>query len=215
MVTAAAGRGYSRVYGFQTRSGTALSLIDPTPAARRIEGLASPFGLVALGAHGRVLARARMLMRTAHTDGPHTGPVVLLKGAVPTRAGATAIAITEHGKTIAVRHRPAHTPRVKLLAPHRGRRLSTAKPLVVRWRATNPDRGRLTISIDYSSNGGRHWQMVAMVPNTGRATLRGSWLRPSRRARIRIRVNDGFDQAIAVSGLVQLTRPAHRHPRRP
>jgi hypothetical protein len=202
---AAAGPGYTRVYGYEDRAGTTLALIDPTVSTRRLTGIASRFGLEAIGPGGHVLARTKMLMHPTHADGPGGGPILLLQGAVPTHAGATAIAITEGGKVVAIRQRPSHRPRVRLLAPKTGARLRVARPLLIRWRATDPGRLHLTVSIDFSADGGRTWRMIAIVANSGRATVPGSYLTASKRSRIRLRVNDGFDEITVTSGRLTVT----------
>ena len=71
--------------------------------------------------------------------------------------------------------------------------------MVVRWRATNPDHQNLTASVDYSRDDGRSWKTVFIGPNTGHASLPGSYLEGSRSARVRVRVNDGFNESVAVS----------------
>jgi hypothetical protein len=65
----------------------------------------------------------------------------------------------------------------------------------VRWRATGRD---LTATIDFSSGGGK-WQTVYFGPSTGHATLPAGLLQASRKARVRVRVTDGFSAATATS----------------
>jgi hypothetical protein len=71
--------------------------------------------------------------------------------------------------------------------------------VTVRWRATDPSNSPLTASIDYSSNGGHSWHTVFVGPSRGKASLSSFYLPASRSARVRVRVNDGFNETAAVS----------------
>ena len=112
------------------------------------------------------------------------------------------------------RNRP---PRVRLLAPDRRARAHSSGNLLVRWSASDPDGDQLQATIDYSFDGGRNWRTVYDGPSTGSASLPGRFLEGSRRARIRVYVNDGFNEANAVSPIfradgtapvAQIVRPA-------
>jgi hypothetical protein len=72
--------------------------------------------------------------------------------------------------------------------------------VIVRWKATNPEQLTLSASIDYSRDGGRSWRTIFIGPNTGRAALASFYLIAARHARVRVRVNDGFNESDAVSG---------------
>jgi hypothetical protein len=137
-----------------------------------------------------------MLMSITHPDGA-AGQVALLRGAIPQRAGATALALLGHGKLLTITRRPAHRPKVALLAPRGGQRARGG--LTVRWRAHDPDRVHLTVSVDFSSTSGRVWRTVYEGPNTGQVSIPRTSLTVTRQARVRLRVNDTFDQVIATS----------------
>jgi hypothetical protein len=72
--------------------------------------------------------------------------------------------------------------------------------VVVRWTSTNPEHLALTATIDYSRDGGRSWRTIFVGPNTGRVSLESFFFTASLAARIRVRVNDGFNETSAVSG---------------
>jgi hypothetical protein len=200
----AAAPGSMRVYGYTNSSGTSIAVIDPTTSRRPLAGLRSSFSLALQGPGGRVLARAPMVVTDSHVDGPGGGPFGLLEGAVPERSGVTALAILDKGKVVALRNKPAHGPRVKLLAPRSGHRLSGTRPVVIRWRVSDPDPVRITVSIDFSADNGRTWRTLEVAANTGHASIPRAFFSGSRKARIRLRVNDGFDQVTVTSGRLKL-----------
>ena len=68
----------------------------------------------------------------------------------------------------------------------------------MRWSASDPDGGKLNATVDYSADG-RSWRTVFDGPSSGRARVPGRRLAGSRRARVRVNVSDGFNEATAVS----------------
>ena len=70
----------------------------------------------------------------------------------------------------------------------------------MRWRASDEDGDELTVSLDYSADGGRRWSTIFLGPDDGKVTLPIGLLTGSRNARLRVRANDGFDETAAVSG---------------
>jgi hypothetical protein len=76
----------------------------------------------------------------------------------------------------------------------------SGRSTTVRWRARDEDDDELTISVDYSANGGRRWRTISIGPDGGRVTLPTSFLTGSTNARMRVRANDGFDEVAALSG---------------
>jgi hypothetical protein len=86
-----------------------------------------------------------------------------------------------------------------VLAPGAGARVGAGRTVLVRWRATNPERLALTAIIDYSRDGGRTWRPIFVGPNKGHALLQSFFFTASRRARVRVRINDGFNETDARS----------------
>jgi hypothetical protein len=71
----------------------------------------------------------------------------------------------------------------------------------VRWTATDPDKDPLQVTIDYAPDG-RSFRPVYQGPSSGSTSLSGDLLSASRKGRIRVTVNDGFNQARALSGAI-------------
>jgi hypothetical protein len=124
--------------------------------------------------------------------------LVELTGEVPAH-DVDSVQLHDNGAVVASRTRAAHAPRVHLLTPTAGQSVGGKKPVLVSWHATNPEHLPLTVSIDYSRDGGRSWRTVFVGANTGHASLQGLWLTASTRARLRVRVNDGFNESAVIS----------------
>ncbi len=214
-----AGPGMMSVYGYIAPQGANIAVVDPTPSKEPLTGSASPMSLELEGAHGRVLARAPLLVSDTHVDpDSHSpgGPLVLFEGALPQRTGANAIAVVSDGNVLTIDRKPVHEPHLTLLAPRAKQRVKGTGRVVVRWRATNPDRVHLIVSIDFSTNNGRTWRTVYMGGNTGKVALPRAYFSRSSSARVRVRVNDGFDQISATSSRFTIlklapTRPPNKH----
>ncbi|MGC2449421.1 MAG: hypothetical protein WA477_17360, partial [Candidatus Sulfotelmatobacter sp.] len=183
-----------RVVGYGSNAGFGLTNVGPQIGPPLPRGN-SNYTLTARGKQGQVIATTQMVQSYGHED---AGPVYGLSAEVPA-AGVDSVEVTSNGSTIASRKRPPHPPRVRILAPHLGARVGGRGRVLVSWRASNPDHKSLTASIDYSTNDGRSWKTVFIGPSTGRASLPGSDLDGSRSARVRVRVNDGFNESVAVS----------------
>jgi hypothetical protein len=70
---------------------------------------------------------------------------------------------------------------------------------VLRWRASDADRDALTMSADYSADGGRHWKTIFLGRDRGHVKLPTRLLTGSRNARLRVRANDGFVETARTS----------------
>ena len=211
----AAGPGMTSVYGYIAPEGPNIAVVDPTPSSQPLTGSASPMSLELQGPHGRLLARAPLLVTDSHVDPDGKspgGPLVLFEGALPQRAGASAIAVISDGKVLTIDRKPAHKPRVALLAPRAKQHVKGTGRVVVRWRATNPDRVHLIVSIDFSTNNGRTWRTVYTGENTGKLALPRAYFSRSSSARVRVRVNDGFDQVSATSSRFTILKTAPTPP---
>jgi hypothetical protein len=157
----------------------------------------SPLRLRALDAAGRTLEDVGVMIQGPTFAGAPAGGGTFV-GPVPVNAAA--VELVRDGVVLdhKLRNRP---PRVRLLAPgHRTRARARGK-LLVRWAASDPERDPLQATVDYSPDGGRTWRTVFDGPSIGRAIVPGSFLEGSTRARVRVFVNDGFNEARAVSGL--------------
>jgi hypothetical protein len=174
----------------------------------------SALRLRALDSAGRVLVDEGVQVQQS-LDAP--GAATFL-APVPVRAAA--VELTSHGAVLDRKQRN-RSPRVRLLAPGRRARAHAGGSLLVRWSATDPEGDQLQATIDYSFDGGRSWRTIYDGPSTGRASVPGRFLEGSHRARIRVYVNDGFNEASAVSPIfradgtapvAQIVRPAAGEP---
>lgn len=185
-----------RVMGMSTAGGVQITGVEPAIGPQVPAGN-SAYALTALGAHGQVLSTTAMTATEGHTD--EAGRIVSLIAEVPAR-GVQSIQIASGGAVLAGRARDAHPPRLTLLTPRPGARVGGRRQVVVSWRASDRDHLALTASVDYSRDGGRTWRTVFVGGAAGRAVLPGFDLAPSGSARVRVRVNDGFNEVSSLSG---------------
>jgi hypothetical protein len=162
---------------------------------------ASPYHAVVRDAQGNVVGDAALSVTYGHLDGRPSTPVASFAGAVPAAAGQR-VDVTYSGAVAATRTRSAHPPQVTVLAPRRGT-IGRGRTVLVRWRARDADGDPLTATVDYSTDAGRHWRSVFMGVSHGKAALSSHYFTGAGRARVRVTVNDGFDQATAVSGALR------------
>ncbi|HVE67875.1 MAG TPA: hypothetical protein VNB64_04770, partial [Solirubrobacteraceae bacterium] len=102
----------------------------------------------------------------------------------------------------------ARAPGVRLLSPRAGAVIGRARAVNVAWRASDADGGALEATIAYSLDDGRRWRTLYVGPSSGRAALPNAYFAGSRRARVRVCGDDGFNRTSAVSGRLRaLGRP--------
>jgi hypothetical protein len=178
----------------------------PAPAS-------SDYALVVSDAGGATLSSTPMSAAASHVDGG--GALLALAADVPASAQAASVAIVSGGGATATRTRSAHPPTVRVTAPASG--TTVGAHAVVRWVAKDADSDALAATVAYSLDDGKHWRTIYSGPSTGSAKLPGAYFSASRRARVLVRVNDGFDERGAKSGrfrargarpLVRLRSPA-------
>ena len=190
--------GRLRVVAVSNGTTAEIKTVKPAvgPPAHSLPG--SPYQLVARNAAGAVLATVGMRAIQSHVDG--LGLRILLRADVAA-AGAASVEIVKDGQVIARRARSARAPSVRVLAPRRGARVGRGRTVAVRWRASDADGGTgLTAKVDYSTNGGRRFRTIFTGRSTGRADLPSALFSGSTRARVRVRVSDGFNEGSALSG---------------
>jgi hypothetical protein len=214
--SAAAATPTLHVVGFANHDGIHVTTVTPEldgPAAHPMTGpTTSTFNLQVMGASGQSLASVPMQAIGGHND--HGGPVVLLDASVPlpgatgaagdahAAAGAVpaSVSIASPGFTTATLSRSPHVPVVKVLAPRAGSTVGRGKSVAVRYRAHDADGGPLTAKVEYSFDNGHTYTTLWSGPATGRVKVPSTLVSGSRRARIRVRVSDGFNEGRAVSG---------------
>ena len=192
-----------QVRGFVDDGKVVLARIEPhrgvpTPSTP------SPYRLTLRDIAGGTIAEAPMVVES--TEG-HGKAVDFLTADVPlpgARASSlpSALASIEVATDAGVQARAvrsAHAPVVRIHGPRRGARVGRRRRTTISWRATDPDGERLTAMVEYSPDDGRSWQLVWKGPNHGRTTVASRLLSASRRARLQVRVSDGFNETASVS----------------
>jgi hypothetical protein len=180
----------------QGNSGEIVSVgraTGPAPAPTPEAG----FLLVSRDSAGRVLSSAPMAATSTHSE-MAGGFVTLLDGVVPAE-GVSRVEVTSGGTLLAARDRTADAPDAQLISPRAGARLR-GPTVSVTWRTADGDPGQREIALDYSADGGRTFTPVLAGPDTGGARLPVHLLTASTNARLRLRVNDGFNDTETTSG---------------
>ena len=218
--------GSVQVSGLVEPGSTTITQVDPTGAGAAHASAVPQRSAVharTLTAGGKVVADVPLNVTQGHLD--HTGangkndetPTLAFNGFVPA-ASAARLQVVTLGKVAATRTRSAHAPKVRLLAPRRGT-IGRRSKVTVRWRSSDADGDRLLTTVAYSADAGRHWRTVYVANGDARQVrLSSRYFTGARNARIRVRVNDGFNAAASTSGRLRAvgSKPAvHiRSPRR-
>ena len=157
----------------------------------------SHYAIVARDGAGRV--RSRTLGQVSHEHGHPGEHIETIVADVPA-AGVTRVELVDTGDTVlATRAASARAPRVRVLSPSRGRSVGGRRDVLVRWRASDPDGDRLLVKVDYAADDGGTWRSIFLGRGRSSVRLPSGLMPASRRARIRVRVNDGFHETAARS----------------
>jgi len=190
--TTQAGDKRLRVTAVELDSGAlAIAGVSPTREAGEPVDPASPYVLEALDANGAVLAGVPAAAARIAEGG------VQITGTVPAPA-RTAQVYLRRGERATRRVATPNAPRVRIMTPRAGQRVARGD-VEVRWRATDADGGPLIASVDFSTDRGRSWRGIRVGPSDNRVALSRAMLAGSRRARVRVRVDDGFNETAATS----------------
>ena len=157
-------------------------------------GSLSPYSLVVRDVNGKVVATAPLtaqMFHRAHGDPGGTR----LQAAAPVR-NADRVEITQGGKVVASRSRSKVPMTLVIAKPVAGEH---AESLVTSWKMTARDGPGIAVNVDYSADTGNTWRTVYSGHDKMSVTLPSRFLPASDQARIRVRVNDGFADATAVS----------------
>jgi hypothetical protein len=180
------------VSAFAGADGTVrIALVAPVSAQTQ-PASESGYHLVGRDAAGNVVADLQMLSSPTHSDG--RPPALALDGVIPA-AGVASVTIVRDGAAVASRAASAHAPAVSVRGVPSFRRGRAT----IRWRASDADHDTLQARVEYSSDGGATYRQIASGPNHGRVQLPARLLSRSKRARVRVRVNDGFRETAATS----------------
>jgi hypothetical protein len=177
--------------------------------------VSSRYALVVRNAVGAALSTTPMVAVVSHVN--RGGGIVHLDGTAPASDGAMSVEITVDGRVVArrVATKPPQVTAVQV-ARFPGRGTAT-----LAWTATDPDSpaSALLAKVEYSVNGGSTWQTVWTGPNRGETTVPAYYLAQTRSARLRVSLDDGFNQASATSArfsspgappVVRITSPQTR-----
>jgi hypothetical protein len=183
-----------QVTAIEANDGTlGITGVSPTTVASPPGDPNSPYVLQALGAKHAVLTSRRV-----DAEGLTESHGRIISGTVPAPPGTRQVFL-RHGNQIGtVWNASPNPPSVDLIRPRASTRASRSS-LVVRWQASDPDGGPLEATIEYSANGGKTWTGVYVGPESGRASIPRSMLTGSKRARVRVRLDDGFSEDVAKS----------------
>ena len=170
--------------------------VHPVDNPGASSGGPSPYTLVARDAAGGVLASTAMTQNLAH---PAAGApdYVQFQGSVP-RGRVARVQVMQGTTVVTERAASSHPPIVAVSTPRNGARIRTQRSLTVRWKAADADPGdALVATVEVSSDGGASYRAVAGGANEGSATLAAGTFTASPRARLRVRIDDGFSVALS------------------
>jgi hypothetical protein len=165
-------------------------------SGRTLGGDPAQYRVVARDDTGRTLSDTAMVAASDVVHG--AGTVVQLRGEAD--AAAASIELTRAGAVVARRVRSAHRPTIEVTEPRAGQLVGVGKQVAVRWKAADADGDRLTVTVELSLDAGHAWRTVYAGPSAAQVVLPASLFPRSRAARVRVRVDDGFDSAFATSG---------------
>lgn len=179
-----------------------LTQVGPSPQGGSGPAGATPSGdfvLQARNSAGAVVASAPMRVTTVEVA--RGGRTQVIAGDVPAGADVQAISIARaDGRLLGQRTRSASAPTVRVTAP-RGGSKPRGSSLRIAWTANDRDGGDLVAAVDRSLDGGRTWSAIATSVRGTSVTVASGLIPASARARVRVRVNDGFNEGAAMSGV--------------
>ncbi|MDP8908137.1 MAG: hypothetical protein M3N47_03265 [Chloroflexota bacterium] len=201
-----------RITGFLRRGTAQITDVRPTNRLASQPTGDSPLTLRVSNSGGEELATARLRMRTGHADG--AGALTTFAGEIPMSAASmarstpsapAAVTVMNNGRPVATRLRSPSTPLVRLRQP-RGGTVGKRQKVEVSWTATDADGGPFSTYVDYSFDDGKTWRTIhqqvdipELAPTPQRVKLASRLFSRSKRARLRVRVNDGFNEGRGVS----------------
>lgn len=160
----------------------------------------SPYRLVVRGRGGDVISNTPVAPLPLHIHGEL--PSGLISAEVPAR-GAESIEIRYNDAVLATRVKSASAPRVTILHPRANDRVSGIGETIVRWQASDAESGPLEARVEYSADDGQTFRVVASGVVRNQVSLPGRLFSFSSQARLRVTINDGFNDGVAVSDRFQ------------
>ncbi|MEA2427070.1 MAG: large repetitive protein, partial [Thermoleophilaceae bacterium] len=159
----------------------------------------SPFHLQAFDAAGNKTIDVPMTIQAEHVN--RGGNLVNLIAQIPgTTGGIGRLAITGgSGQVLGGVKRSPHSPVLRLTRPRKGQVVGRGRNTVLGLKATDADHDPLTIKVDYSADDGHNWRSVYVGFRPRRIVLPSAVLSASRKARLRVFANDGFNETAVTS----------------
>ena len=166
--------------------------------------------LIARDAGGNVLTDLPVPARAGHTDPGGGAPAQQSNnvGAVIPAANVASVELVRAGQVLDVRRKTPAAPRASLSAPKGGIRVRTAqRTLPVRFAVSDADGDALETTLEYSADGGKTYRGVASGLTGSSYSLPTGVLTRASKARLRLRVSDGWNQTAAVSRAFRVDGP--------
>ena len=196
------------VTGVVTPGAGRITSVQPTTAPTH--GAAGSVAVVrALDAAGRVITETPAADASGDS---HREPldVHVVSATVP--AATARVELVAGGRVLDQHLRSPHRPVVRVLSPRAGALVGRRGSIRLSWSQRDADRDPTRTALDYSRDGGRTWTELADDLGRSSISLSPSFLAGSRRARIRVRVNDGFNETAVESAVFRAAgRPPSVH----
>lgn len=174
-----------------------ITSIEPGTGTQGPAG--SAFNVAMKDASGKILSTAPMKTRVLHPNDGSGATYFALETTVPASGAASMALVNDAGATLATETKSPNAPTVSVTSPKAGSRVGGKSTVEVAWSAADRDGGDLSSTVDYSLNGGRTWRTIAETPDRS-IRLDRALLGASKNARVRVTVNDGWNETRAVSG---------------
>jgi hypothetical protein len=159
------------------------------------------YRVVVKDAAGKVVSDTGVNFEFLHVDHAALAIADFVAEVPAANAASVELVDSASGHVLEKMQRDATPPTVKLLSPAAGTHIKGLGHTVVRWTRTGnaPD-----ATVEYSPDGGKTWRRVTRIENASSASIPNALLTTSSHGRIRVDVDDGFDRASAVSGLLRV-----------
>ena len=176
--------------------GSHVQILRVQPGGGAVFGSPTDYRLVVRDGAGALVGEAALRGRLV---GMHGEPPALLLAGLALADRAATIEIVHNGVVVAQRARSVHPPTVEVREPRAGAHVGRGRTVVVQWKASDADGDKLDATVDYSLDGGSSWRTIFSGRRPGRVALPSTFFAGSRDARVRVRINDGWNTAEAAS----------------
>jgi len=161
----------------------------------RVASTSDDYSFVARDAQGAAIARVPATLQ--YNTGHHTDvreARVVLSALVPIRE-AVSIGIDFKGTSIGERRRSKSPPDVRVFSVGKGLPISRAEAMDVEWTAKDRDGDPLEVRIEFAAEPNMPFRPIYIGPNRGVWRVPGRILSETRHGRLRVVVNDGFNES--------------------